>query len=373
MKQSFFARDRRAVAFAAALVLGGATSPAAAQSLWERIISPFQTQQPQPAPAPVQTAPAPAPAGRTAPAARQAAPAKPVQILPPGSVPNAPAAAPVARAARPAAAPPTPAIPTAPAGPAAAPAAQAEATTEPSWPARIAVVPPRRPAETLAAAPSPGSPQPAAAPEAPPPTNPLVTAAVAPTVAPQPQPQAPLTERGIIERANAYFTGMTTMVARFTQIGADGRRLGGTLFLQRPGRLRFDYDPPATMQVIADGSNVAVRDRKLATQDLYFISQTPLKFLLRERVNLGEDIRVTGVQNERDGVRIALEDRSTLGGTSRIMLYFDAQMDNLQQWRITDAQGFQTTVILNNVEKGRPIDQSAFKIEYNSPISDNNR
>jgi outer membrane lipoprotein-sorting protein len=377
MKQSFLARDRRAVAFAAALILGGATSPAAAQSLWERIISPFQTQQPQPAPAPVPTTPAPAaaPAGRTAPAARQAAPAKPVQILPPGSVPNAPAAAPAARAARPAAAS-TPATAAAPAAPVAVPAAQAEAAAavEPSWPARIAVVPPRRPAETLAASPGAASPElAAAAPEVTPAPKPVVTAAVTPTVAPQPQQQAPLTERGIIERANAYFTSMTTMVAKFTQIGADGRRLGGTLFLQRPGRLRFDYDPPATMQVIADGSNVAVRDRKLATQDLYFISQTPLKFLLRERVNLGEDIRVIGVQNERDGVRISLEDRSTLGGTSRITLYFDGQMENLQQWRITDAQGFQTTVILNNVEKGRPIDQSAFKIEYNNPISDNNR
>jgi outer membrane lipoprotein-sorting protein len=94
---------------------------------------------------------------------------------------------------------------------------------------------------------------------------------------------------------------MTTLVAEFTQIGADGRRLGGTLYLQRPGRLRFDYDAPATMQVIADGSNVAVRDRKLATQDLYFIAQTPLKFLLRERVNLGEEVKVTACRTRTTG------------------------------------------------------------------------
>jgi outer membrane lipoprotein-sorting protein len=238
------------------------------------------------------------------------------------------------------------------------------------------VVPPRRPAEAVAAAPEPPAQaaQPVAAPvaAAAPQATSVVTAAVVPTVAPA-APQGPLTERGIIERANAYFTNMTTLVAEFTQIGADGRRLGGTLYLQRPGRLRFDYDAPATMQVIADGSNVAVRDRKLATQDLYFIAQTPLKFLLRERVNLGEEVKVTGVQNENDGVRIMLEDRSTLGGTSRITLYFDSRVETLQQWRITDAQGFQTTVILKNIEKGQRLDQAMFKIEYNSAITDSNR
>jgi outer membrane lipoprotein-sorting protein len=128
----------------------------------------------------------------------------------------------------------------------------------------------------------------AAAPAAP--AKPIVTAAVPPAPV---APQEPLSQQAVIERANAYFSNVTTLVAEFTQIGADGRRQGGTLFLQRPGRLRFDYDSPATLQIVADGSSVAVRDRKLATQDLYSINQTPLKFLLRERVNLGQDIRIT--------------------------------------------------------------------------------
>jgi outer membrane lipoprotein-sorting protein len=182
-----------------------------------------------------------------------------------------------------------------------------------------------------------------------------------------------LSNKEIVDRANAYFTNLSTMVADFTQIGGDGRKLGGTLYLQRPGKVRFEYDPPATLEVIADGSSVAVRDKKLATQDLYSISQTPLKFLLREQVNLGQDIAIRGVTNDGDSVRVSLEDRSTLGGTSRITLYFDPKVETLTQWRIVDPQGFQTAVVLNKAEKGRRIDQSLFKIQYEAIIGGNNR
>jgi outer membrane lipoprotein-sorting protein len=196
--------------------------------------------------------------------------------------------------------------------------------------------------------------------------RPIVTAAVEPVALRQ-----PLSNNAVVERANAYFTNLSTLVADFTQVGGDGRRQGGTLYLQRPGKVRFEYDPPAALQVIADGRSVAVRDRKLATQDLYSISQTPLKFLLREQVNLGQDIRITGIVNDGDSVRISLEDSSTLGGTSRITLYFDGQVENLHQWRIIDAQGFQTMVVLGRSERGRRIDQDLFKIQYDILVGGN--
>jgi outer membrane lipoprotein-sorting protein len=196
--------------------------------------------------------------------------------------------------------------------------------------------------------------------------RPIVAAAVEPAALSQPLPS-----NVVVERANAYFTNLSTLVADFTQVGGDGRRQGGTLYLQRPGRVRFEYDPPATLQVIADGRSVAVRDRKLATQDLYSISQTPLKFLLREQVNLGQDIRITGIAHDGDAVRISLEDSSTLGGTSRITLYFDRHVESLNQWRIVDAQGFQTVVVLGKIERGRRIDQDLFKIQYEALVGGN--
>ncbi|HVL74119.1 MAG TPA: outer-membrane lipoprotein carrier protein LolA, partial [Beijerinckiaceae bacterium] len=175
----------------------------------------------------------------------------------------------------------------------------------------------------------------------------------------------------IVERANAYFNGLSTLVGDFVQTGGDGRRLTGKLYLQRPGRMRFEYAAPATLEVVADGSSVAVRDRRLATQDLYSIGQTPLKFLLRANVDIGRDIRVTEAATEADGVRLGLEDRSTLGGTSKITLYFDPEVTTLRRWRIVDPQGFTTTVALANLETGRRLDSSLFAINYERMLGDN--
>ncbi|WP_210496360.1 outer-membrane lipoprotein carrier protein LolA [Microvirga antarctica] len=200
--------------------------------------------------------------------------------------------------------------------------------------------------------------------------KPVVTAAAGPVVVAKVQQQ--LSNREVVDRANAYFTGLSTMVADFTQVGGDGRRLGGTLYLQRPGKIRFEYDPPATLEVIADGTSVAVRDKKLLTQDMYFIQQTPLKFLLRERVNLGSDIAITGITSEPNSVRLNLEDSSTLGGTSRITLYFDPEIQTLTQWRIVDPQGFQTVVTLNKADRRKSIDQALFRIP-NAPTIGSSR
>lgn len=168
----------------------------------------------------------------------------------------------------------------------------------------------------------------------------------------------------VLERANAYFNGFQTLTGNFMQIGADGRKIGGKIYLVKPGRLRFAYDEPSPLEIVADGTSVAVRDRKLATQDLYFISQTPLKFLLRDKIDLSRDLDLKGVTNEPAGYRISLEDRSTLGGTSKIQLYFDSEMKTLSQWRITDPQGYLTTVQLANLQKGKAVDGTLFFINY---------
>jgi outer membrane lipoprotein-sorting protein len=222
--------------------------------------------------------------------------------------------------------------------------------------------PPRRPQP-------PSAPAVAASPAAAPQSKPLVIAA-APRVAALPRVER-LSERAIVERANAYFTGLGSLTAAFTQIGGDGRRVTGTLYLQRPGKVRFAYDRPSTLEVIADGSSVAVRDTRLATQDLYAISQTPLKFLLRPEVNLGRDIRIVGAADEGDAVRLTLEDTSTLGGTSRITLFFDPKVEALTQWRILDPQGFQTTMMLDRVDRSRSHDPQLFAISYDRVLSSN--
>lgn len=211
---------------------------------------------------------------------------------------------------------------------------------------------------SIKAAAKPGAPAPAAAAA---PAGTRVAAVGAPNLGASLQDADPAQ---IVAGANAYFNSFQTLTGSFIQIGADGRRIGGKLSLVKPGRLRFEYDQPSPLEVVADGTSVAVRDRKLGTQDLYFISQTPLKFLLREKMDLARDLTVTEVTNDPGGVRIALEDRSTLGGTSKIQLYFDAEMKTLSQWRITDPQGYLTTVQLTNLQKGKAVDGAQFFINY---------
>ena len=174
----------------------------------------------------------------------------------------------------------------------------------------------------------------------------------------------PIDADDLIAKANTYFNDDTTMIANFTQIGGDGRRTDGKLLLERPGRMRFAYSPPATLEIVADGSSVAVIDRKLHTQDLYFIGQTPLKFLLADHVDLNKDTSITGVSGSGDGktASIDIEDKATFGGTSKIRLTFDLNPFGLRQWTVVDPQGYETVVSLSDVDLSTKPDDEQFKI-----------
>eukprot|EP01042_Synura_sphagnicola_P006250 gene6250-7989_t len=178
------------------------------------------------------------------------------------------------------------------------------------------------------------------------------------------KPSAPLSKAEAVERLNAYFNGFSTLQGDFIQFAADGRRFEGKLYVLRPGKMRFEYRPPVTMEVVADGTSVAIRDRKLATQDLYSIGQTPLKFLLKEQISLERDTAVTGVSTKGDILSLKLEDRSTLGGTSKITLNFDLTANELRQWVVIDPQGYETSVSLYNLDTQRRPDQKNFVIDY---------
>ena len=167
---------------------------------------------------------------------------------------------------------------------------------------------------------------------------------------------------GSISKANAYFNGAGTMVGDFVQVGPDGRKSEGKFYVQRPGRLRFEYAQPATMEIIADGTSVVIRDRKLATQDTYFLSQTPLKFLLKDNIDLNKDVRVQTVTGDGATTAISVEDKATFGGTSHIKLIFDAKSFALKQWQVTDPQGYDTVVSLYNVDLTKRPDPSLFRI-----------
>lgn len=180
------------------------------------------------------------------------------------------------------------------------------------------------------------------------------------------------TEAPTIEGVNAYFNGIKGLQAKFVQISPDGRRFAGTLYLLRPGRMRFEYNPPATLEIVADGRSVAVRDRKLNTQDLYYIGQTPLKFLLAPRINVGKDSTVTGLKRNGDEIVLNLEDKSTFGGTSHIRVVFDGANHALKEWTVTDAQGNATRVMLSGLNLAATPDKGLFFIDEQKVVEPKN-
>jgi outer membrane lipoprotein-sorting protein len=171
-------------------------------------------------------------------------------------------------------------------------------------------------------------------------------------------------KKKLIERVNAYFNSITTLVGNFTQIGPDGSKTEGDFYLQKPGKVRFDYNPPSPVELIADGSSVVVRDRRLATQDLYPLSQTPLKFLLSNKLDLAKDTNVVGVFEDSLFTTVTIEEKHPVVGTHRLMIMFGAQDNQLKQWTVTDPQGFDTTVSVFNLDNKQKPDPALFRIDY---------
>lgn len=180
---------------------------------------------------------------------------------------------------------------------------------------------------------------------------------------------APIPAAEAIARANAWLDATRAMTADFVQIGPNGRRSEGELSLVRPGRMRFEFTNPPRFEIVADGRSVAIIDKKLNTQDEYFIGQTPLKFLLSDHIDLARDTRLLNVSQEGKTVTIELEDRAALGGTAHLSLVFDASTFALKQWTVIDAQGFQTVVTLFNVDLTTNPDPALFHIDENQPTN----
>ncbi len=83
------------------------------------------------------------------------------------------------------------------------------------------------------------------------------------------------------------------------QVGPDGNKTAGEFYMSKPGKVRFEYEEPSPIELISDGDAVAVRDRNLATQDIYPLSQTPLRFLLSDKLDLFKDTNVINVFQRR--------------------------------------------------------------------------
>jgi outer membrane lipoprotein-sorting protein len=191
------------------------------------------------------------------------------------------------------------------------------------------------------------------------------TAAIAPDPgAPIYSPNSRFTrdEQIALARINAYFNSFSTMEGQFIQFGPTGDQSEGVFFMSRPGKIRFHYSAPSRLDVIADGSTVAIEDGRANTQQLYPLSKTPLRYLLTDRIDLTSDQLVDSVREEPDLISVLIVEKSALI-EGKLALIFDRKTYELRQWIVTDAQGLNTSVAIYNVTTGKTPDPGLFRIQ----------
>ncbi|MBV9521180.1 MAG: outer membrane lipoprotein carrier protein LolA [Alphaproteobacteria bacterium] len=166
-------------------------------------------------------------------------------------------------------------------------------------------------------------------------------------------------DRADIQRIEQFLNGVHTMSARFEQYSETGGTAEGTVYLSRPGRMRFEYDQPSPILLVADGTFVVYIDNSLKQVTYLPIGSTPAWFLLREHVSLSDGVTVTRFERGSGAIRVTLaETKSPENGT--LTLTFGDKPLELKQWAIVDQEGKTTTVALENARFGTPLDPKLF-------------
>lgn len=192
----------------------------------------------------------------------------------------------------------------------------------------------------------------------------LLTAALLPLLAApaaRAQQAAPPTARDAADlaRIEAYLNGVRTLKARFLQVAPNGAVSQGTAWLERPGRMRFQYDPPSPLLLVAGHGMVVFHDAQLNQTSNIPLASTPLGILLRDNVRLSGDVAVTGITRLPGQIQVTLVRRATPNEGSLSLVFADNPL-TLRSWTVVDAQRRETRVSLFNVELGGRFDQSLF-------------
>jgi outer membrane lipoprotein-sorting protein len=175
--------------------------------------------------------------------------------------------------------------------------------------------------------------------------------------------QRPLTDPeavGEINRIEGYLNGIRTMQSRFIQINPDGSAWNGNLYVRRPGRFRFEYDPPIPHLLIANGSWFFHVDRALQETNVIPLAKTPAQFLVREDVSLKNDFKITKLEQSQGIVQIGLvtRDNPELG---EVTLTFSDKPLELRKWTVRDMQENITQITLQNTRYGVNLNPDMFK------------
>lgn len=201
----------------------------------------------------------------------------------------------------------------------------------------------------------------------------LVLAAAAAAIPPMvavaataPMPPLAADDQALVDKAVAYLQGLNEAKGRFTQSDGRGAPTQGELFLKRPGKARFAYDPPSGLLVVSDGGRVIVQDKRLNTFTAYPLGATPLSLFLAKTIRLDKGVLVTRVARAADGFSITARDgkKETSG---QIQLSFTDNPMALVGWTVTDAQNRATQVRITGLQRASGLDPALFVLKDPRP------
>ncbi|WP_419731064.1 LolA family protein [Lichenicola sp.] len=167
-------------------------------------------------------------------------------------------------------------------------------------------------------------------------------------------------DQGWIGRIQDTLNGITTLKARFQQIAPDGRRTTGTVWLDRPGRMRFEYDKPSPLLLVAGAGRMVFTDSQLGQTTEIPLEKTPVGLLLRPNLSLAGDVTITGFNHANGLLQVALVRTATPGDGSLTVVLTDNPVA-LKGWSVIDAQGRETHVDLFDITTGLAVPQSLFE------------
>ena len=166
-------------------------------------------------------------------------------------------------------------------------------------------------------------------------------------------------DRADLARIETALNAIRTLKARFLQVAPNGSVSEGVAWMERPGRMRFEYDPPTPLLRVAGHGLVFFHDSQLNQTTNLPLSTTPLGLLLSENLRLSGDVTVTGIERLPGQIQVTLV-RTATPDDGSLTLVFDEASLALQQWSVLDAQRQETQVRLYNIELGGHFDPKLF-------------
>jgi len=190
----------------------------------------------------------------------------------------------------------------------------------------------------------------------------LASLVALPALAAEPMKLSP-EQQTAVNAISDYLNSFKTLQGEFTQISPKGNMSQGIFYIAKPGKMRFEYAPPNPFLIVSDGTWLTIKNVKKEKGDQFPLSQTPLRLVLGDKVDIANDTSIIDFQDQDGMTTVTVEDKKNTLGNGQLTLVYDQARKALQQWIVTDGKGRKTTVSLENLQAGIEPDPKLFVVK----------